>query len=294
MALTFDDLPYATPHLPGELQKAQRVTAAILRILRAHHARALGFVNEQKLQVPNEVDARVALLQAWIAEGSVLGNHTYAHTDLNAVSVEFFEDEIIRGGVVTTRLMQSYGPYQRYFRHPRTHTGDTVEKKTAIEEFLASRGYRIAPHTIDSSDFVFNAVYVASLERRDRATTTKVCSAYQDFVMAATDFAERTAPKVAGHEIPQVILLHANDMNADCLDGILVRLEQRGYHFVTLDEAMADPAYSRKDIFVTQYGPTWLWRWRKRDGQNVSFGDDPEPPKWITKIYEDSLRPSRP
>ena len=45
--------------------------------------------------------------------------------------------------------MQGLRPYQLYFRHPETHTGDTNAKKQAIEEFLAARGYVIAPHTID-------------------------------------------------------------------------------------------------------------------------------------------------
>jgi hypothetical protein len=37
--------------------------------------------------------------------------------------------------------------------------------------------------------------------------------------------------------------VHANDINADCLDEMLKRFAARGYHFVTLDEAMRDPAY---------------------------------------------------
>lgn len=55
--------------------------------------------------------------------------------------------------------MQGHRPYQLYFRHPETHTGDTNAKKQAIEEFLAARGYVIAPHTIDSEDFIFNVAY---------------------------------------------------------------------------------------------------------------------------------------
>jgi hypothetical protein len=43
--------------------------------------------------------------------------------------------------------MAARTPQRLFFRHPMTHTGDTKEKKDAIDAFLAERGYRIAPHT---------------------------------------------------------------------------------------------------------------------------------------------------
>src|SRR5207245_2783294 len=47
MALTFDDLPKA--HNIEDLDGARRTTESILRALRAHHAPAVAFVNEQQL-----------------------------------------------------------------------------------------------------------------------------------------------------------------------------------------------------------------------------------------------------
>jgi len=67
---------------------------------------------------------------------------------------------------------------------------------------------------------------------------------------------------------------------------LLQRLASRGYRFVSLDEAMADPAYKTPDTLITRSGPTWLWRWMKSKGMNVSFNEDPEPPDWVMKLYE--------
>src|SRR6516165_3077151 len=69
VALTFDDLPMAVPgndRAPGQLAEACRVTSALLKSLAAHHAMAIGFVNEIKLNVANERDARAALLLEWL------------------------------------------------------------------------------------------------------------------------------------------------------------------------------------------------------------------------------------
>jgi len=285
MAVTFDDLPYVAAGQPQYLPNAQRATKEILRILRIHRVPAVAFVNEGKLQARGEVDARIALLQQWVDAGMILGNHTYSHPDFNALTIEQFQDEIIKGEVITRRLMQSRQPYQLYFRHPMTHTGDTQAKKEAIENFLAARGYKVTPHTIENSDFIFNVGYVRALCNKDEAMAKRLRDAYLDFTIASTQFAELISPQIFGREIVQTLLLHANDINADCLDEMLGRFAARGYRFVTLDEAMSDPAYKTKDTCVSRSGPTWLWRWMKSKGMQVSFKDDPEPPNWVTDLY---------
>jgi len=296
MALTFDDLPYADVNLGGEdaLPRAQRATAALLRALVSHRAPAVAFVNDAILLSGREVEARITLLQQWVNAGAILGNHTFSHADFNTMTVEKFEAEIVMGELFTRPLMKPRQPYTLYFRYPRTHTGDTKRKKKVIEEFLATRGYKIAPHTIDSSDFIFNAAFVRARISSDEATAIRIRAAYLDFVISATQFAERISPRIFGREIPQTILLHANDLNADCLDELLSRLEARGYQFIPLDAAMADPAYQTRDTLVTSFGPTWLWRWMKSLGMTVSFSDDPEPPEWVKQLLNPATRTAPP
>ena len=106
-----------------------------------------------------------------------------------------------------------------------------------------------------------------------------------DFTFAATAFAEQVAPKIFGREIPQTLLIHSNDITADCLDKLLAGFERRGYRFITLDEAMRDAVYQTPDTLVTRAGPTWLWRWMKSKGMSVNFNDDPELPSWVSDLY---------
>jgi peptidoglycan-N-acetylglucosamine deacetylase len=285
MAVTIDDLPYIVIDNPAYLATAQRGTKDILRALRKYHAPAVGFVNEGKLWSPRERKARIALLKSWVDAGMILGNHTYSHPDFNRLTVEQFEDEIVRGDIITRRLMKSRGPYQLYFRHPMTHTGDTKEKKEAIERFLAARGYKVTPHTIENSDFVFNVGYARALRAKDLALAKRIRDAYLDFTIAATEFAEKASPQIFGREVPQILLIHTNDLNADCLDELLRRFAARGYRFITLDEAMADPAYHTRDTVVSKWGPSWLWRWAQSMKISLNAAEDPEPPKWVTDLY---------
>jgi hypothetical protein len=116
----------------------------------------------------------------------------------------------------------------------------------------------------------------------------QVLDAYVDFVLSATEFAERISAEIFGDEIPQTLILHANNINADSLDGLLDSFERLGYRFVNLTDAMQHPAYKMTDKLVTSFGPSWLWRWTKSMEIDVNFRDDPEPPDWILEKFEDS------
>lgn len=279
MAITIDDLPY---HHDGPdstyLASAQSATARLLAALRAHHATAVAFVIEGQLTTGPERRSRIALLQQWVDAGMTLGNHTFSHPDFNQVSVDRFEQEIVDGEQVWRSLMQARGPYRPYFRHPMNHAGDTREKKEALEAFLAARGYTVAPHTIENSDFLFNPAYLDGVRHGDAAYAARIRDLYLTFTIDATAFAERISARIFGREVPQTLLIHANDLNADALDEMLRRFEARGYRFVSLDEAMTDAAYRTRDTYVGATGPTWLFRWSRSLGQRVSFAGDPPMP----------------
>lgn len=288
VSITIDDLPAMivgnAPYLPN----SQRVTKDILDVLKQHRAPAVGFVNEGKLWSPREREARIGLLKQWVEAGMVLGNHTYSHPDFNRLTVAEFEQQIASGDVISRRLMKSRQPYQLYFRHPMTHTGDTREKKEAIEKFLAARGYKIAPHTIENNDFIYNVPYALAKRNGDKGLVKRLRDSYLEHTLAATAFAEQISRQIFGREVPQTLLIHANELNADCLDELLQSFAARGYKFVTLDTAMADPAYRTRDDYVGTTGPTWFWRWNVSMGRQVSFATDPEPPKWVVDLYRES------
>src|SRR5215472_11173326 len=110
VAVTVDDLPGAVPgtgQAVGELKDLQKINHTILRILKAHRAPAIGFVNEWKVQVTGERDARAALLQAWLDAGFTLGNHTYRHVSFQSAPLAQYEEETIQGQVVTQNLMKA-------------------------------------------------------------------------------------------------------------------------------------------------------------------------------------------
>ena len=283
MAITFDDLPKSQGL--DDIEGARRTTASILRVLKAHQAPAVAFVNEGKLYSgPRMIEDRVALLQSWVEAGVPLANHTYSHIDINTVTLEQYQNDVIRGEKTYARLMRGIPVTDRWFRHPYTHTGPTTEIKAALDKFLAGRGYRVAPFTIENSDWIFSTVYAKAKAAGDEALATRTRDAYLAYSETMLDWFETLAKEDFGRDIPQILLIHSNDLHTDALDALLTRIEQRGYRFVTLGEAMKDAAYRTPDEFIGTYGPSWLHRWRVAKHLPARVKDEPDPPQWVIDL----------
>jgi peptidoglycan/xylan/chitin deacetylase (PgdA/CDA1 family) len=279
MAITFDDLPKSQGM--DDIAGARRTTESILGVLKAHKAPAVAFVNEGKLYSgPTMVAERAALLQSWVEAGVPLGNHTYSHLDINNVPLEKYQDDVVRGERTYTRLMRGITT-ERWFRHPYTHTGPTAEVKAGLAKFLAGRGYRIAPFTIENSDWLFSSAYAKAKKAGDDAMATKIRDAYLVYTDAMLTWFETLAQEDFGREIPHILLIHSNDLHTDALDALLTMIEKRGYNWVTLGDAMKDDAYKTPDEFVGTNGPSWLHRWRVAKKLPDRMRDEPDPPQWI-------------
>jgi len=293
VAVTIDDLPGAVPgtgQAVGELKDLQKINHTILRILKAHRAPAIGFVNEWKVQVTGERDARVALLQAWLDARFTLGNHTYNHVSFQTAPLAQYEEETIQGQVVTQNLMKAAGQTETYFRHPFLQTGPTPEAKAAFESFLKEHGYRVAPVTVDNSDYAFNDVLGTALENKDEQLAGRSKTAYLDYMNAAFDYYENVSRGLFRRDISQVLLIHDSELNAECLDQLLTNLERRGYRFISLGQALTDPAYATPDLFIGPQGISWLIRWKLAFGQAADWQNEPDPPAWIIQMSKEMRR----
>ena len=157
--------------------------------------------------------------------------------------------------------------------------GETRAKKDSIEAFLRHRGYVVAPVTVDSDEWVFAAAYARAHERRDEATRARLRETYLAWFEAVVAHYEGWSREVLGYEPPQILLLHANLLNADAFGDLAAIFRRRGYRFVSLGEALSDPAYGRPDLYVGRYGSSWLHRWARGDGREVRW--EPGAPDWV-------------
>jgi peptidoglycan/xylan/chitin deacetylase (PgdA/CDA1 family) len=289
IAITIDDLPFVSYGAP--LGEAEAATQKLLAALQADGVKAIGFVNEDKLQVRGQRDRSVALLEAWLDAGMELGNHGYGHLGFTRTPLAQYQEAVLKGEVVTRELLVARGRAPRYYRHPFTQTGPTAEAKAAFEAFLDAHGYRVAPFTVEHDDFVFARVYADALRARDAALASRVREAYLAHLQPALDTFESMSQDVFGREIAQILLIHASQLSADTLAAMLAAMKARGYAFVSLDEALADPAYASPDGYIGPVGPSWLRRFSLGLGRRTRKGGQPDPPQWIQALSDGRTQP---
>ena len=294
VAVTFDDLPVATRAFQDDDAQA-RITEKLLAAIRQHDVPAIGFVNEVKLSPRGAVDdGRVALLRRWLAAGLELGNHTRSHLDLHIAPLSAYLEDIGRGDSVTAALLRSNGARPRYFRHPFLHTGRDLATRREVERFLAARAYRVAPVTIDNGDYIFAAAYERALVGGDESGQRRIATSYLYYMERVFDYYERQSVAILGREMRQVLLLHANALNADHFGALADMITRRGYRFVSLDRALADSAYNSADRYTGAGGISWLHRWALTEGKRGAFfAGEPTVPEAIEREAALPVQPRR-
>ncbi|MBS1800655.1 MAG: polysaccharide deacetylase family protein [Acidobacteria bacterium] len=237
IALTFDDLP-ENGELPPHVTRLQIARSILATLKRERMPPIYGFVNAISFK---DAPEEISFLKAWRAAGQPLGNHTYSHASLTADTVAQYETEIAKDEPVLKRFMGSQD--WRWFRYPYLSEGETPEKRDAIRSYLDQKGYKIAQVSLDFKDYLWTDAYVRCAQQHN----AKEMQAMEQGYLAAADqsitvFRQGTQA-LYGHEIPYVLLLHVGALDAKMLPRLIALLRQRGFTFVTLPEAMSDPAY---------------------------------------------------
>lgn len=275
VAITIDDLPRGGDKGPRDLPSIQALTAKLLAPFAAQKIPVIGFVNAG--QFANDESGLRKILDQWLDAGAQLGNHSYSHPDLNNTPLAQYTADITRGETPLKSVLAARGQKLVYFRHPFLHVGATPGDKAGLAQFLARHGYTEAPVTFDTADYAWAASYLRP-EDHDRAA-----AGYVPYMESVVAFFEQRAVEVVGREFPQILLIHANQLNADQMPQLLATFRRRGYRFVTLEEALRDPVYRTPENYVGRNGFSWIHRWSRFKG--MPNKGEPDAPEWAMKGF---------
>lgn len=271
VAITIDDLPRGGDG-PRAYAEVRALTEKLLAPIRAQKIPVTAFVIGSHGDEMGEQHFR-EILNLWLDAGADLGNHSASHLNINQVPLSDYEADILKGEPILHSVLDPRGRKLVYFRHPYLFTGPTPQIKADLQAFLDARDYRVAPVTFDDSDYEYALLYTHP-EYRDRVNKEYI--PYMESVIA---FFEKRGPQVVGHEFPQILLIHANRLNADKMPELLAMFRRRGYSFVSLDHALADPAYKLPEEYAGRGGFSWIHRWSMT--KKMKGAAEPDPPKWV-------------
>lgn len=238
VALTFDDLP-AAGGLP-ENDTREAIATRLTNELRANHLKGVyGFVTAVDLD--DDPDTHAAL-RVWRAAGMKIGNHTFSHPALSDVTAADYIHQIAEN---EPALRHYAGKTDwHWFRYPYLEEGDTVAKHEAVRDWLRAHGYKVAEVTLNFNDDDWSDPYIRCMEKHNEAG---IAWLRQSYMASAKEFIRRGRERqqtAFGHEIPNVLLLHATVFTTLMLPDLIKMLRQEGFRFASLKKVESNPAYS--------------------------------------------------
>ena len=256
VAITIDDIPDHGDLLPDLSRMA--IAKALIGILKSNGVdHAYGFTNGNFM---DEHPEEIAIYKEWLTAGYPLGNHTYDHPNLNEIPIRGYIANIAKQDRLLATLA-GFSPLikdRRVFRYPYLDEGSTLKKRNAVRAYLAKNGYRIAEVTTDYYDWAWTDAYARCRSQHEN----KSMSWLRDHVVESADRHLRGANGVSEllfkRRIPQILLIHDGSFDVLTLDAILKQWRKEGVQFVSLDEALADPAYQINPNFAYRDGRNFL------------------------------------
>lgn len=231
IALTIDDLPLVASKMntPGNIQRSTERFMNIIKILKDNNVPAIGFVIAGAIE-----KGQWEFLEKFREAGFELGNHTYSHRSLAQIGAQKYIEDVNRADKILAPIITK----PKYFRYPYLSEGNKVSKPLVLKD-LEQLGYTIAPVTIDSKDYNFNEQLYKIPYRQREAYLPKMKKRYLEYIWNATLKAEKNAK---GQPVKQILLIHANVLNSYLLGDIIQMYKEHGYKFITLGEALKNPA----------------------------------------------------
>lgn len=253
-------------------EERRETVAKLVELLKSRNVPFVGFFN----MVHDEADPSLA--QMWVtAPLMAVGNHTWSHPNARRTELDKYVEDVRRGheAVAALRPEQKAIP----FRFPYLSQGFDPQKREAIFAALDELQSRHVPVTIDTSDWLYAEGYLDAMHRGEAEEVERWHQNWMWDIQESTMQAEHEAEDLFGRFPPQILLLHGNRLNADHLGEALDWYTKRGYRFVTLDEALRDPAYEETDLSVSPIGIShWLRLRRSRELEQPEVVDEAEPP----------------
>lgn len=175
-------------------------TASILDTLKKHNAPAAFFV------VGNMIESAPDLIRRMVAEGHIVGNHTYHHPDMSSISEQSaFQKELES---LETLFQETTGQtMSKYYRPPQgKYNVENLRQAKAL-------GYKTILWSLAYVDWYVD----------DQPTPEQAYS--------------KLLPRI--HDGAIVLLHSTSRTNAEILDELLTKWEEMGFSFASLDQLPA-------------------------------------------------------
>jgi peptidoglycan/xylan/chitin deacetylase (PgdA/CDA1 family) len=256
VAITIDDIPNVGLYAQDSFR------LVLLEYLEEKQIPAAIFVNESRLFQNEHYSRNFDIYLRWLkSPGLTVGNHTYEHLNYSDTTFAAFQADILKGEAIAAPLLKAQDRELKYFRFPFNSLGEDSLAHAQIMDFLHRQGYQLAPHTISSEDWMYNALYENFLAEGQEKRADSVGQAYVRQTMKLFAHYGQMSEELYDRQIRQIYLCHDNALNRDYLPQLLDSLQEKQYELISMEEALQDEVYQSEDYYFGRWGFSWVYRW---------------------------------
>ena len=278
VTITMDDLPNYSVHDPEN---------KLLHLVDSLQLPFCILINGRMMFENDSVMAQNSMAEWGKRNYVTIGNHTFTHPWYSESVFENFTQEIGKNQKVIAAYIPIGKKEPKFFKFPFNDLGKDSLQNTRIKQWLGDNGYVIAPYTVESEDYIFNTIYEYYLKNNEPAKADSIGRLYVTKTMEFFTYFEGLSEQMFNRPISQIYQSHDNILNTLYLPEILKQLKERGYTFISLQEALTDPAYKSTDYFFGKWGISWIYRWIADADQRMKLLRAEPDNATVEKFYEE-------
>lgn len=229
--------------------------------------------------------AQADTVRLWRDTGFEIGIGGYKHIWFYDTPVEDYIANVEKNERIVKQILAEKNLTPRYFSYPYLNTGKTTDDKNRFENWLAGRGLKSVKYTIDNQEWMYSYAYDAALNNGDKSAANQIRREFLDYMSKMFDHYEAYSAEMFGRDINQTMVLTTSRLVAESADELYGMIENRGYRFVSMDEAQADAAYETAENFAgVKAGISWFERWQLAQGKKLR--DEPRVDKSVSDVWD--------
>ena len=110
---------------------------------------------------------------------------------------------------------------------------------------------------MDFQDYLWNEPYARCSAKHDEKAIQQLHDTYLATADEYIGVYRELSNRLYGHDVPYVLLMHVGAFDAHMLPELIALFRERGFGFVTLQQAIADPIYQVDPKVPTPGGTTF-------------------------------------
>ncbi len=229
IALTFDDAPRPDTKLfTGE----ERTKRLIENLKEAKVNDVMFFVTTKNIDATSK-----KRLDAYIAAGYHLGNHSHSHLSANREDMDTYLADITKADLI----LRAYDNYLPFYRYPFLHQGETKERRGQVRAHLKELGLAIGYTTVDNYEWYMDALLQRALNDGKEVDYEVLKKVYIEVLWEAIQFYDGIARETLGRSPKHVLLLHENDLAALFIGDLVEHIRSKGWKIISPQAAYEDP-----------------------------------------------------